>query len=64
MGVGILTFIGAIYGTRKTSKDNKDAVNQQLTGARSERVRACLRTGLRAGDVSGCSGAERGVSLT
>jgi hypothetical protein len=30
-GVGILTLIGAVYGTRKTSQDTKDALHQQLT---------------------------------
>src|SRR5215469_7392894 len=30
-GVGILTLIGAIYGTHKTSQDTKDALNEQLT---------------------------------
>jgi uncharacterized protein YjbI with pentapeptide repeats len=30
-GVGILTLIGAVYGTRKTSRDTKDALKQQIT---------------------------------
>jgi hypothetical protein len=30
-GVGILTFIGAVYGTRKASQDTKEALHQQLT---------------------------------
>jgi len=35
-GVGILTFIGALYGTRKASQDTKDAVNQQLADQREQ----------------------------
>ena len=30
-GVGILTLIGAAYGTRKSSQDTKDALNEQIT---------------------------------
>ena len=30
-GVGILTLIGAVYGTRKTSQDTKEALNKQIT---------------------------------
>jgi uncharacterized protein YjbI with pentapeptide repeats len=33
-GVGVLTLIGALYGTRKASKDTKDALNKQLTEQR------------------------------
>jgi hypothetical protein len=35
-GVGVLTLIGALYGTRKASKDTKDALNKQLTGQREQ----------------------------
>ena len=35
-GVGILTLIGAVYGTRKTSQDTKDVVNQQLADQREQ----------------------------
>jgi hypothetical protein len=31
-GVGILTLIGAVYGTHKTSQDTKNSLNKQLTG--------------------------------
>jgi hypothetical protein len=35
-GVGILSFIGALYGTRKTSQDTKGAVSQQLADQREQ----------------------------
>src|SRR6266702_4965989 len=42
-GVGILTLIGAVYGTRKTSQDTKDALNQQLT-EQGEQLDKTLKT--------------------
>jgi hypothetical protein len=33
-GVGVLTVIVALYGTRKTSQDTKDGLNKQLTEQR------------------------------
>lgn len=33
-GVGVLTVIAALYGTRKTSRDTKDGLNTQLTEQR------------------------------
>jgi len=35
-GVGILTFLGAVYGSRKTSQDTKDALNEQLAQQRKQ----------------------------
>ncbi len=33
-GVGVLTVIVALFGTRKTSQDTKDGLNKQLTEQR------------------------------
>jgi predicted nuclease with TOPRIM domain len=34
--VGVLTLIGALYGTRKTSQDTKNALNEQLVEQREQ----------------------------